>query len=176
MARLVISIGSLEQGRTALDLTGDLGVMDLEQWIVARTPLAVTGTIDRFGDTITIRGHARAQVEDSCSRCTRAIEHDVDAEFLVFCDRRGSDDESIARALEDAGEVFYHDGIKIDITDPVREAIILSLPMNPLCREDCRGLCAGCGADLNVEACRCAGRAPDPRWEALNRLKKESSS
>lgn len=175
MSRLVITIGSLEQGRTPLELIADVVEMELAEWLMPRTPVDVTGSIDRFGDTITIRGHARARVEESCSRCTRPFESDLDAEFLVFCDRRGSDDESIARALEEAGEVFYHDGISIDITDPVREAIILSRPMNPLCREDCRGLCAGCGADLNVEACRCAGRAPDPRWEALNRLKDSSS-
>ena len=175
MARLVISIGGLEQGRNPLDLVGDLAGMGLDEWIVPRSPLAATGSIDRFGDTITIRGHAQARVEYVCSRCTQPFEQDLDTEFMVFCDRRGSDDESIARALEDAGEVFYHDGINIDITGPVREAIILSLPMNPLCREDCRGLCAGCGADLNVEACRCTGRAVDPRWEALNRLKDSSS-
>ena len=174
MKRLVILVGSLEQGRSPLDLTGDLKSLEPGQWGTPLTPLAVTGSVDRFGDTITVRGTARVRVEDVCSRCTQTFPNDLEAEFLVFCDRRGSDDESIARALEEEGEVFYHDGISIDITQPVREAIILSLPMNPLCREDCRGLCAGCGADLNVEACRCAGRTPDPRWEALNRLKKSS--
>jgi uncharacterized protein len=47
----------------------------------------------------------------------------------------------------------------------------MAVPMKPLCREDCRGLCPTCGEDLNVTACGCAAEAADPRWEALRLLR-----
>lgn len=59
-----------------------------------------------------------------------------------------------------------------DLTDSLRECIILSLPSNPLCREDCKGLCQHCGRNLNKEACACV-RNGDSRWGALDGLKME---
>jgi len=58
----------------------------------------------------------------------------------------------------------------VDLTPEMREAMLLSLPAHPLCREDCRGLCSRCGANRNRGACGC-GPAPEFRWEALGRLK-----
>lgn len=173
MEHLVIPISQMEPGRWPLELECDLDRLDLGEWLRPKSALVVTGTVDRFGETLTIRGQARARVEEVCSRCTAPFERDLEAEFMVFADRRGSDGAADTRELEQQGELVYHDGIIVDITNPVREAIILSLPMNPLCREECRGLCAGCGADLNVEPCRCAGAPPDPRWEALRKLQKD---
>jgi uncharacterized protein len=59
---------------------------------------------------------------------------------------------------------------EIDITTDIHDAVLLSIPMKVLCSEECRGLCAGCGVNLNDEACRCAERPADPRWEALRKF------
>jgi uncharacterized protein len=64
---------------------------------------------------------------------------------------------------------------EIDLGEAVREALILAIPEFPLCREDCRGLCARCGADLNQGECRCP-RAADLRWGALQALRNDKES
>ena len=58
----------------------------------------------------------------------------------------------------------------IDLGPLVRDAIVLELPMAPLCRPDCRGLCPSCGADRNEGECRCVA-PPDPRWANLDVLR-----
>ncbi len=77
-----------------------------------------------------------------------------------------SRDEEIALATEDLEVGFYQeDGLFL--ADVVAEQIHLSLPMKVVCREECRGLCPGCGANLNRERCRCGPRAVDPRLAPL---------
>lgn len=58
----------------------------------------------------------------------------------------------------------------LDFTARLREAIIFNLPVKPLCRADCRGLCPTCGQNLNVKECRCRREAADPRWDRLRQL------
>jgi uncharacterized protein len=58
----------------------------------------------------------------------------------------------------------------VDITDPVREAILLELPLKPLCRETCRGLCPYCGINRNEQQCNCTMETTDPRWDGLRDL------
>ena len=62
-------------------------------------------------------------------------------------------------------------GEELDLCEAVQEQVIMALPVRPLCREDCRGLCPVCGADLNEESCTCAEKTVDPRWKALSELK-----
>ena len=60
---------------------------------------------------------------------------------------------------------------KVDLEPMVRDTVGVALPLNPLCREDCRGLCPRCGADRNGGDCGCAEETGDPRWSALRELK-----
>jgi uncharacterized protein len=59
----------------------------------------------------------------------------------------------------------------IDLEPMLRDAIMLALPLNPLCHPDCKGLCARCGKDLNEGACGCTDDDSDPRWAALSELR-----
>ena len=67
-------------------------------------------------------------------------------------------------------ETYPLSGEQLDLAPLVHDALLLELPIAPLCRDDCAGLCAACGADLNEEACGCDQVAVDPRWEALEAL------
>ena len=62
--------------------------------------------------------------------------------------------------------LLLQDGL-LDIGEYVRTAVILELPSRFLCREECKGLCPKCGADLNAATCSCGDKEPDPRWDAL---------
>lgn len=61
--------------------------------------------------------------------------------------------------------------VELDISQEIRDLVILSLPYQLFCRENCRGLCAGCGANLNEEECRCESAEINPRWGVLKRLR-----
>jgi uncharacterized protein len=170
--RLKIQIGALEPGRNPLSLEADLRGLGLDQWLKPCSLLSVTGTVDRFGETITVRGRAGAEIEESCARCLKDFRRPLSFDFLVYSDRQGVDDERTTRELEREGQLVYHDGVTLDLTEAVREAIILSFPIRSVCRDDCRGLCPGCGVDLNTEACLCPKERTDPRWSVLERLKR----
>ena len=81
----------------------------------------------------------------------------------------------VARRLaieeDDLGVSYYKDET-IDLGEVVREQFYLALPMKPLCRETCKGLCPVCGANRNRETCTCETTWVDPRLEALKALKK----
>jgi uncharacterized protein len=72
-------------------------------------------------------------------------------------------------AEEDLGVATYEEK-EIDLSGIVHDEVLLGLPMNPVCREDCAGLCPTCGQNLNEGDCECPP-ASDPRWDALRRLK-----
>jgi uncharacterized protein len=59
----------------------------------------------------------------------------------------------------------------VDLSPAVEEAILFGLPLIPLCRDNCLGLCPGCGADLNTQKCCCQEQDIDPRWQKLKELK-----
>jgi len=68
-------------------------------------------------------------------------------------------------------ETYPIHGDHIDLEPMAREAVVLGLPLAPLCRPDCKGLCPSCGADLNQGPCGCPPAAADPRWAALDALR-----
>ncbi len=96
----------------------------------------------------------------------------VSEDFTCVCVRCGRDfpwtaaDGDVAFSLEVEPDEFA------DLTESLRECIILSFPSNPLCSEDCKGLCPRCGADLNKGPCQCPPQEGDFRWGALDSLDK----
>jgi len=74
---------------------------------------------------------------------------------------------------QDTGEEIIAlpvDAIEIDFTDILNEMIILNHPIKKLCKEDCKGICAGCGTDLNENECQCSEAVNDARWDELRKL------
>lgn len=77
----------------------------------------------------------------------------------------------------DSGEELYRiKGTEIDLEPMLRDAVALALPLRPLCRDDCRGLCAHCGRDLNESDCDCTEDEIDPRWAELSALRAKLES
>ena len=108
------------------------------------------------------------------------LQADVDTMLSCVCDRCGAPFEKpfhhsleymLANELEDEenDEILLLDDGAFDLDELAREAFILNMDTKMLCREDCKGLCSGCGANLNVEECRCK-KEIDPRWAALQKL------
>jgi uncharacterized protein len=146
----------------------DAGEYDFE---LAEPPL-VNGRATRAGQDMRLRGEIRARISAPCDRCLNEVTIPVEIPFDLFyapadagaC--QGVERELVERDLDFA--VYEND--QIDLDGLVLEQLELSLPSRVLCREECRGLCPQCGADLNVEQCQCKPQI-DPRWRALADLK-----
>ncbi|MDQ0417369.1 uncharacterized protein J2Z48_001542 [Croceifilum oryzae] len=104
----------------------------------------------------------------TCSRCLTGYTMPLQAEWS----ERFTDEES--RAIDSEEEIVHLvEAQTIDLDPYIREALILTIPFAPLCREDCKGLCPVCGANKNVRECSCVTERIDPRLAALQDLFKE---
>jgi uncharacterized protein len=84
-------------------------------------------------------------------------------------DAKHREEEEVELQEEDLNTAYYRDHV-LDLGEMLREQFYLALPMRPLCRPDCQGLCPQCGADRNVEACQCQTEWVDPRLSVLKAL------
>jgi uncharacterized protein len=113
---------------------------------------------------VLVTGPLSGTMDLRCARCLRPFEGDVSLELLELFVRPGHERPED----EDAYRVT---GKEIHLEPMLRDAIALALPLNPLCREDCAGLCAQCGRDLNEGSCDCRTEEIDPRWAELASIK-----
>ncbi|HVM35758.1 MAG TPA: DUF177 domain-containing protein [Actinomycetota bacterium] len=113
---------------------------------------------------ILLTGTSRASVVLSCARCLKDFGGEVRAELCELFAPPG-------REVSSDADVYEVQGAEIDVEPALRDAVTLSLPLRPLCRDDCKGICAGCGTDLNAGVCQCVDDDVDPRWAQLDALR-----
>jgi uncharacterized protein len=149
---------------------GELELGDEDASLAGET--VVEGRAARKGDEVRMSGRIRSTLAAVCDRCVRPLVLPVEIEFseaftpLVPV---SSADETELRP--DDLHVSTYEGGEIDTDDLAREQLLLSLPTQFVCRDDCRGLCQKCGANLNEGDCHCPAGETDPRWAALADLK-----
>jgi uncharacterized protein len=169
------------------------GPFDPEGDLEPRTPVdsAVPGgadascdvVLESFPGGVMATGTVRAPWRGVCRRCAVPVEGDLEVAFKErFVDRErllgdGDGDGGGRGAGSGAGpdaefdeEAYPIVDDELDLGPLVRELLLLELPLAPLCRPDCRGLCPGCGADRNEESCTCVAPV-DPRWANLDVLR-----
>ena len=125
----------------------------------------------KANETVLVTLEGELTVRQECARCLSPY----DAVIAVHLQEEfhPSIDIATGRLIPDTGD---DDALVIDLqhvldlTEVVRQSIILALPTTPLCREDCAGLCPICGANRNIETCNCVDAEIDPRWAALDIL------
>lgn len=136
--------------------------------VTVGTPLELDAVIESVVDGLLVRGLLRTELELSCARCLRGISHDAEVDVVeLFVDPA----RASAEALEDLEEGYEVSDDHIDLDALLRDGLAPSAPYQPLCAEDCQGLCARCGADLNAGACGCGEDETDPRWAVLAQLR-----
>ena len=137
-------------------------------------PVAVDLSYYRSGMDVVFGGELEARAEATCARCAEQFDTKCGRSFrFVLAPKAVGEPDSDLRA-EDL-EFSFYEGEEIDLSPLIREQVLLALPTRPLCKEDCRGLCPQCGANLNRDVCGCGGEAPDPRLEILRTLKVQRS-
>ena len=131
-----------------------------------------TGMAQLAGEGMRLQGHLHGEIAPACARCLEAIPMVVERDLDLLYQPESVIGESAEVEIHTPDtDISFFAGPGVDVADVAREQILLALPMQPLCRPDCRGLCPRCGANLNQGACDCAPEA-DPRWSALKTLRK----
>jgi uncharacterized protein len=126
--------------------------------------------------TVHVRGRLAASVEVDCARCLERYGVELGQELdLFYLPRAPQQEEAQEEEVELSDRdvvVGYYEADRLDLGELVREQILLALPLKPLCRPDCQGLCPRCGRNRNASPCGCAPveEPGDPRLEPLRRL------
>ncbi len=129
-------------------------------------PVEVELTVENTGRLMVGRGTVKTVVQLPCSRCLKDFSYPIDEDLHInmaediHSDRISSDEDIILFGNDEA-----------DILPRVYEALFMAVPLNPLCSQDCQGLCNICGTDLNTGSCSCQDNNLDPRWEKLKNLR-----
>lgn len=121
------------------------------------------GYIYNNGQSLTLKGDVSMKLEVNCARCMKDIEYDFTFALEETLVREDSDSDP------DGDEIVYS-GDEIDVSDIAMNGFLVNVPGKFLCKEDCKGLCPECGADLNEGDCGCDNEVIDPRWEALKNI------
>jgi uncharacterized protein len=129
-------------------------------------------SLTSVSEGVYVSGVVRGPVHGECGRCLRDIDESSEfsiQELFLFEDGEPGpvDDDD-----EDADEAGRMQGDLIDLEPVVRDAVVLALPVNPLCRPDCPGLCPDCGVHLDELPAGHSHQLDDPRWAALRNLTK----
>ena len=129
-------------------------------------------TLMRTNRGILITGQVKTDMELTCSRCLELfgcpLTMDIEEEYFPTMDVNTG---ASLPPPEDPGAFTIDHNNTLDVGEAIRQYALLAVPMKPLCRENCAGLCATCGANLNAGACHCPPNVVDPRLAGLEKLR-----
>lgn len=126
----------------------------------------------RIHHSLLVKCHLSTELELTCSRCLSRFRHPLTLEFEEEYLPTIDVISGVPLPLPDeAGPFTIDEHHTLDLTEAIRQYSLLAVPMKPLCREDCPGLCPKCGQNLNLGRCACTVETADPRWSELAKLR-----
>jgi uncharacterized protein len=132
-------------------------------------------TLIRTNRGIMAKAEMTAGVTGICSRCLKPIDYEVNYDFNEECLPRVSTSEGLS-APEQADNINIDESHMLDLSEIIRQYTLLTMPVKPLCRPDCAGICPSCGHNLNQGPCQCPSHDHDQRWSKLIHLGRESKT
>jgi|SRR5687768_12180349 len=154
----------LDDGSSLGDSGGELVARDLDGEV----------KVTKLKDGVLVQGDVEAKVSLECSRCLERFDLAVDAsleeQFQPTIDVETGAPIRPDAIVETEGVFEIDANHMMDLGEPVRQALLVALPMKPLCREDCKGICPRCGANLNEIDCGHTDEQEDNRWDVLREL------
>ena len=155
--------GSQREVSRTVPAPADLGIEVLG--VAEGSPVELDLRLEAVMEGVLVTGTARAALEGECARCLEPITDEIQVdlqELFVYDDRNVDPDEEL--------EVSTLQDDLVDLEPLLRDAVVLALPFQPLCEDDCPGLCPECGARLKDDPDHGHGEPVDPRWTALAQL------
>jgi uncharacterized protein len=144
------------------------------------SPIFIDLHIQPEHDMFAVIGRLAFTLKVLCSRCLASFEISPKQRFTLRFSRKIPQDvhpgnvEGVALTADEIGLAFI-EGDSINLRDAIQEQVVLAVPLYPVCREDCKGLCPRCGVDLNLETCRCTPGKPTGPFDVLKNLKLDES-
>ena len=176
---MFISVQELELKKVHFEVAfppGEIEFTDDGDRLSQATPLQTEGSAELLPHTlgeIRVRGHLAVTMRCDCNRCLEPAEFPIDSSFDLFyrpAEEAGDKAEAEVEIDEGEAEIAFYEGGGIELTDVLREHVLLSMPMQRLCRAECQGMCPICGQNRNLINCGCEAKLVDDRWSALKNL------
>ena len=144
----------------SFDVSGEVRDLDIPGGAVSVSgPFSVKGVATSLGEGVYVEANAKGSVRLTCSRCLSPF----DLNMELSCEAKFvPETEAVQGERDDELEVFMLHDSTCDLDEMLRHEIVLNVPMKPLCREDCRGICPVCGKNLNEGDCACPKDGAQP--------------
>ena len=170
---MIVDLTKLENSEIKFDLSIKPGEIEFEnEFVSTENDVQFNGKLSNPSAWALIEGEIKAGLKIACGRCLDPVDSSVDFDFetaFITPERFTEENET---ELEVQGlEVSVFEGHKIDLVEVAQEQVMLSIPSQTFCREDCKGLCTECGANKNLKSCKCEENVIDSRWSALSDIK-----
>jgi uncharacterized protein len=170
---LLLNLNKIRTAQERFEQVYEPGQFGTDPDFKVAAPASLTFDIFKDKEQFRLVGRVQTRLELTCGRCLEPFILPVDAAFDLryhpHVENTGSGEAEREIEEDDLTTAFYENE-EIDLGHLMREQFYLSLPMKPLCRDDCRGLCPVCGTNLNREKCDCKREWDDPRLAALKAL------
>lgn len=164
-----INVHSLNDGVHEFEFDVDGSELALEEQGFSIGEIGLRCTVNKSENSVYINSKVRAKVNFICDSCLVNFDDVLADEFSIFytSDKETvkSDDEQVVQLLKP--------GTPLDLTNGLKESLLLAIPMKIVCSEDCKGLCLTCGINLNEETCTCKKTVVNTRWAGLEKLRDE---
>ena len=168
-----MQINVSQQLKSPIGATREYEVADPTDILEIGVSTLVTGTVTliRTNRGILVQGTLHCTVPIECSRCLKVFDYPLsfklEEEFFPVIDVNSGTPVEIP---DEPGSFTIDEHHILDLNEAIRQNALLAIPIKPVCRADCRGLCQSCGKDLNEGRCDCEHNAIDPRWAKLAEL------
>ena len=172
---MFLSIREMELRKLHFDETfqpGELQFQDRKLWQgEALRAVGSAELLPNTGGEIRVRGHLSVLMQAECDRCLETADFPVEADFDLYYEPASASPEGEEIEINLAEmDIDFYEGDGLLLEDILREQVLLALPMQRICREDCQGICPTCGRNRNLAACNCQVKAFDDRWSGLRNL------
>ncbi len=171
---MFLSVKELEIKKVRFAVTFPPGEIAYDEGLRQTAPLEVDGSAELLAHTlgeIRIQGRLKVTMATECDRCLEPAEFPIDSNFDLFYRPAVKMDFGDEVEIDEGeAEIAFYEGGGIELKDVLREYVLLSLPMQRICRDDCHGICPVCGRNRNLVSCGCEPKQVDERWAALKKL------
>lgn len=164
-----IQVGGLADGTYRYQLAEDSTLLELDERF--KNQVQVDTTVEKNGSQVFLVAKVSANASFECDRCLTSFLSPLRSSYQMYYVTEGSANSHI-----DPSELqVVPPGFSvIDLSDDVRQTVLLSVPLKLLCSDECKGLCPRCGTNWNLNMCSCSEAAGDHRWEQLKALRKQA--
>ena len=175
---MFLRVNDLELRKLHFDVAIPPGEIEYLDKLRQSADLEAQGVAELLSNTlgeIRVKGHLKVMMEADCDRCLETAKLPLENEFDLFYrpepETKGHHSGEEIAIDEGEAQIAFYAGAGLELNDILREHIVLSLPMQYVCSETCKGICPVCGQSRNLVECACRERLVDERWAALKNLK-----